>query len=220
MSKIALCIYGQIRSFELVKESLKNNLIDIYDMDIFIHFWNRYDNSIKVNEGQFNHVNGDIEYGNFNETSIDEILNFLKPKLFKIEEPIEYAKNTESMFYSMEQVNNLKKEYESRYNFEYDIVLRTRIDLYHNSKINLLENDLINIINRPGGCGGFNDWLAFGNSKNMNLISSIYSEYKENDRIKEPCPEGLLNNVIKDKNININYIPKTFDIFRKNGIRV
>ncbi len=220
MPKIALCIYGQIRSFDLVKESLKNNLIDIYDMDIFIHFWNRYDDSIKVNDNQFNHENGAIEYGNFNETNIDEVLNFLKPKSFKIEEPIEYAKNTESMFYSIEQSNNLKKEYEMRYNFEYDIVLRSRIDLYHNSRLDLFENDSINIINRPGGCEGLNDWLAFGSSKNMNLISSIYSEYKENERIKEPCPEGLLKDVIEIKNININYITKTFDIIRKNGIRV
>lgn len=217
--RIALCISGQIRSFDIIKESLKNNLIDNYDMDIFVHFWNRYDDNIKVNEGQFNHICQN-EYGQFNETNINELLNFLKPKSFKIEEPIEYAQNTESMFYSIEQSNNFKIEYEKRYNFEYDVVIRSRIDIYHNSKFELFENNSINIIDRPGGCGGLNDWLAFGNSKNMNMISSIYSEYKDNIRIKQICPEGILGDVVFNKKININYIPKTFNVIRKNGIRL
>ena len=218
--RVALCIWGQIRSFDLIKESFKNNLLDHYDIDIFVHFWNRYDNSVKVNEGMINHINGAIEYGYFNETDIDDILNFIKPKIFKIENPIEYAQNTESLFCSMEQSNNLKIEYENRYNFKYDIVLRSRIDLYHNTKLELFENNSINIIDRPGGCGGLNDWLAFGSSKNMDIISSVYSEHKHNTRIKEGCAEGLLGDVVSNKNLHINYIPKTFDILRRNGIRV
>jgi hypothetical protein len=218
--KIAFCLYGQIRSFDLIKESLKLNLMDAHNPDIFIHFWNLYDNNIKVNEGQFNHENGVIEYGNFNESSIDEILNLLKPKIFKVDEPMSFAKNTESMFYSIEQSNKLKLEYEERYKFKYDLVIVSRFDLYHNSNLELIENDSINVINRPGGCDGLNDWFFYGNSKVIDLVSKIYSSYKETDRIKERCPEGMISDFVSDNNISVNHIEKTFDIIRKNGIRV
>lgn len=218
--KIALCLYGQIRSFDLVKESLILNLLNVHNPDVFIHFWNLYDSSIKVNEGQFNHVNGVIEYGNFNESSIDEILNLLKPKIFKVDEPMSFAQNTESMFYSIEQSNELKSEYESRYNFRYDLVIMSRIDLHHNRELSLLNNDSLNLINRPGGCGGLNDWLFYGRSEIIDSVSKIFSHYKDSDRIKERCPEGIIGEFVNKNNIPVNHIEKTFYIIRKNGIRV
>ena len=37
--KIALCLSGQARSFEQGYEYYKKNLLDHYDVDVFIHTW-------------------------------------------------------------------------------------------------------------------------------------------------------------------------------------
>jgi hypothetical protein len=39
MAKIALCLSGQARSFQKGYEYHKKNLLDHYDVDVFIHAW-------------------------------------------------------------------------------------------------------------------------------------------------------------------------------------
>jgi hypothetical protein len=229
--KIALCFHGQIRSWNLIKDSLKEKLIDIHKPDIFFHFWERFDsldyhNSLvkdmfndhgPENESILNYEN---YYGKFNEYSIDEILQYLKPKAFKIEEPLSDMKNTKSMFYSIEQCKKLRIEYEKRTNIDYEIIIISRIDIFHNYVFEIIENDSLNLIYRPGGCGGFNDWLIYGNPIYIDIITNIYSSFQNSDRINKPCPEGIIGDLVSSNNLNVNYINKNFDVIRKNGDRV
>ena len=90
------------------------------------------------------------------------------------------ASNGLSMFYSMEQANNLKREYERAHGFQYDCVIRMRTDIlflepaapgalenYDLKKMNLRE------VHRAGHA--INDMFAFADSAAMDKITSVFS---------------------------------------------
>jgi len=43
--KIAICISGHLRTFELTHQSLRRNVLDKYDCDVFISTWNNIGNT-------------------------------------------------------------------------------------------------------------------------------------------------------------------------------
>jgi hypothetical protein len=123
------------------------------------------------------------------------ILNLYKPKKYIFEPPKKFLleeftganfelikpQNVLSMFYSIEQANNLKKEYEKENNFVYDIVIRSRTDIIlqnFNLDLNTLDNKIyyygLNqfMFNNIAIC---NDQFAIGSSEYMNIYSSLYS---------------------------------------------
>lgn len=107
--------------------------------------------------------------------------------------------------------NELKKNYESKNNFEYDIVIKCRPDLYYNY-INLDLNTTV--LNTPiaQSYGTISDIFAYSNSKIMNQYCSLFE--KMDGYIKENIHFNphilLLHHIetigipyIKDHNINL-----------------
>jgi hypothetical protein len=166
--KIALCLSGQPRSFKKGFEYHKTNLLDHYDVDVFIHTWS----------GQ----------------EVEELADLYNPVAMMIEEPLKddfdlkYTNTpnatmhpprfTVAMLYSMYKSCELKTEIELAESFSYDWVIKSRTDYALNVKIPFeeLDNTKLYIPNcrmvpeRDFG----NDQFAFGGSNVMNKRMSIY----------------------------------------------
>jgi hypothetical protein len=166
--KIALCIAGQPRSFKLGYDYIKENLLNHYDVDIFIHTWKNDD--------------------------VDEIKQLYNPVSILIEEPLQedfdsLYKNTPnavkypprytvSSYYSIYRSCELKTKNEFKTNTTYDWVIKSRFDYALNVIIpfNEMDNKKIYIPNcRMVPTRDFgNDQFAFSSSENMNDYMSTY----------------------------------------------
>lgn len=214
--RVALCLSGQIRSFNHVQQSLRDFLITPYNCDVFCHFWHKYDGSSYQN---FYNYDDPTDYGSFKDYKLYDIFDFLKPTSIRFDFP-SISENAKSMLRSIAKSNDLKKEHEKINNFKYDLVVRARWDLLYTEKINLHEckNNEIYLIDRPGGCGGVNDWFAYGTSETMDEYANVYYAFENTDRIKQLCPEGVLGMHLSNNNINVNIISKTFFVVRADGV--
>lgn len=186
MSRVALCISGHFRSYEQAYSSLKKAILNPIRPDIFIFTWNTvgYDGA---DRGDNHLVKVPI-----NQHRLQQLF---APKQMVIEparvwDTRKYAHrlgsglrtpyNVNGMFYGIYKANQLKKEFEKKHNFTYDIVIRGRADLLFNNLLNM--NDIENCKNtngiyfpKFGSYGGINDQFAFGSSKSMDLYAETYN---------------------------------------------
>ncbi|OEV72053.1 hypothetical protein AJY52_00790, partial [Campylobacter lari] len=129
--RLAIHLYGHMRTYEKTYQSFYQNIIEInekdgWNIDIFIHTWdvfNRTDPNIwHAKDNLFPTITG-------KKLSSDDKINIIKiyqPKKYIIEvDPNKPAGRYESVRKAM----NLRKEYEEEMNIAYDIYLTTRPDL-------------------------------------------------------------------------------------------
>lgn len=204
--KIALCFSGQPRFIKESCGDILQNVIQCYDVDVFAHFW--FDENLQTQpykyggDGKWQHqriskdaiddfskiyhplklvtepsksfVHSQLHF----ETSLHRYWrggfnNPLEPN-FK-ERTIN---NVLSYFYSLNEVNRLKKLYEYENDFKYDVVIRCRTDALVKSRIQF-ENYNLNVINYSGmqnqPDGMIHDWFDFGNSEVMDAFMSVFS---------------------------------------------
>jgi len=173
--KIALCLSGQPRSLQEGFHYHSRNLIEEYDVDVFVHSWN-------------SDYNG-------------KVLRLYKPKLYKFddymfgkEHDIKYEyeggkhdawppKNALHGFYSIYHANKLKSEYEKQNGFVYDWVVRSRFDYALNViiKFKKLENHFLYVPERSDVrhmqlmC----DQFAFSGSSIMDKYSETFLNIDE-----------------------------------------
>jgi hypothetical protein len=162
--KIALCFAGQARSFKKGYEYYKRNLLDNYDVDVYIHTW------------QF-----DLQ---------QELANLYNPVAHIFEEPPETNANTKYthtpdaikypprnnwlQFYSLNKVKELIDE-----KINYDWIIRTRLDFALNLVIPFTELDanklyIPNCRMVPERDFG-NDQFAFSSKENMFKYMSTFN---------------------------------------------
>lgn len=168
MAKIALCLSGQPRSFKEGYEYHKRNLLDHYDVDVFIHTW------------EFDDLE---EYARL----YDPIAMMVeKPLVDNFDEQYTNTPNAErhpprftvAMLHSIYKSCELKTTHELTDRFVYDWVVKSRSDYALNVVIPFdeLDNTKLYIPNcrmvpeRDFG----NDQFAFGGSDVMNKRMSIY----------------------------------------------
>jgi|9_EtaG_2_1085328.scaffolds.fasta_scaffold32050_3 hypothetical protein len=206
--KIALCLYGLIGSKYTGKsydklggedevltacyESFYNNLICNGNVDVFFHTW-------------------DV---NFEE----KLVSKYKPKLHKVEPQIVFKDVVRgdhnrvqahySRWYSTQQVNNLKQQYESENGFKYDMVIMSRFDMIWTTpiKIDNYNSDIFYIPKtskrgKPWGWPHNNlneigDLWYISGSDNMDKFTMLYD--KINDYMKNGCPRwnGISNHML------------------------
>ena len=133
--KIAIQLFGHLRTYKKCYPALKKHLLDRYDCDIFMHTWDTIDHSTKT--WHKNRSKNPLK-------KIDEntLKNLYHPKALKIEKQIPKdlgvltANNRKisifgihSMFYSMKSVNDLRQKYEQDNAFKYDFVVFIRPDI-------------------------------------------------------------------------------------------
>lgn len=213
--KIALCLSGQPRFFAEGYKFFYDNLLKNYDVDIFYHTWFNKEDTGKPYTGEAQQYG----IGNIEANTDNLLVELYKPKKCIIETPYspnsmnrdiknEREKIMLSMFYSIKQANELKKQYEQENNFKYDCVIRGRFDSALMEEIRIEEYDLKDVnfldilhVETEVVC----DYFWFTNSENMDLSCTIYDDletYIDIDNVKT-YGENLTTYNCKKHNLNI-----------------
>lgn len=166
--KIALCIAGQPRGFRTAYEYVKRNLLDIYDVDVFIHTW-KNDHLVEIGQ-MYNPVSMRVE-----EPLTDDFdslyTNTPNPQKWP-------PRFTVASYYSIYRSCELKTIEEVQSKKIYDWVIRSRFDYALNTVIPFeeMDNSKLYIPNcRMVPTRDFgNDQFAFSSSQNMNQYMSTY----------------------------------------------
>ncbi|MDG6777384.1 hypothetical protein QCB44_01555 [Thiomicrorhabdus sp. zzn3] len=140
--RVALCISGQMRSFEECYPSQYQNLIEIFQPDVFIHTWSDLGQSIreKVASDVITPESLDNKLSklyapkrmvieDYHASYCDLFHGVKVPEVLKEAEPVSY-KGALPMFYKIWACNQLCLEYALEVGIKYDLVIRLRPDLY------------------------------------------------------------------------------------------
>lgn len=208
--KIALCISGQLRCVDKTYQSLFYNLLKEYNPDIFISTWDDFPIKLKQAETLYDPkeilIEKPIQFNN-----LEKFAN----RMENIRNPL----NVLSMYYKIQSCNLLKKNWEQKYDFKYDFVIRWRSDIYltHEVKIPISNGKSI-FVPQYGHYFGVNDQVAIGASDLMDKYSCLFDkkeEYFESGQVF--IPEILLAHHLNKENINIEKINLDYLLLRQNG---
>jgi SAM-dependent methyltransferase len=194
-TRIAICISGNLRTFDRTYNSFYANLLYPYqnDADVFIHTWD----TIGAKSLSYDHPLSFVETKN----KMNEINSILKPKSIIIEN---YATTSPSirmmtdkiklsesdrdglrnrspfdygcMLYSWNKTKQLVDEYENNNNIKYDLIVKLRSDLMFTGKFNI-ENAFDKLCVPNIGQYYFhamNDQFALGPASSMKTYLSLY----------------------------------------------
>jgi len=218
MSRLAICLSGQPRNFEISYQSLLDFYFPNYECDVFIHTWKDTNYS-----SQFcNKVieNTDDLHGRY--------IKLFKPKKIMIEDQISFDKtgikdlvwgckldSVLSMFYSIQLVNKLKSKYEREHDFIYDFVMRIRTDLKLIRPIKLedIAPNHIALFNwtqqNTYNERGYSDVFAIGNSNLMDVYSNAFDKilhYLQTDTSWSFPDSKLRNEYLLKRHLDVNCI--------------
>jgi hypothetical protein len=174
----AICITGQLRTWNQVKDNIIQNIIGD-NTDVF--FVCDEDLSIP-------NINHEIikEPQSFYDESILQLFHSRKNHETSVE-------NCVNMFYKIMKCNDLKIQYENNHNFKYDTVVRLRTDTPFQKPIIFSEHkDKIFIPNNLD-FGGLCDRFAYGPSDLMDKFCNLFINIKQ--YFDEGCqfhPETIL----------------------------
>ena len=145
-----------------------------------------------------------------------------------------YWNNSIWAFYNVMMCNNLKKEYEIENGFRYDIVIRSRMDLFWFREVNEQEIELAreNIVlpwdwafrSGPPWNGrypfGFADVYALSSSELFDFYSNAYNFIPEFSSIYPYAPESLLGYYLKDQPVKEvkRHVITEYPIIERNGL--
>lgn len=146
--KIALCLYGHLRTFEYCYKSLRNNIIDLYDCDVFMHTWSTtecstaswHDDKAK-NSSSIELTNKLISYYKLKDILIENQEN--KENEYGYFHPVDFPDKNVSiwgvhcLWHSISQVNKLREDWQNKNNVKYNFVIFTRPDILFNNKFDL-----------------------------------------------------------------------------------
>lgn len=226
--KTALCISGHLRTFEDNYQSVKNNILDKLDCDVFIHTWDIMGLSYRFTDASL--------YAVETRRLAERIKNLYNPKKFVMEQtktfiatPLMHARQLDhrdipgilSMFYKIEACNQLKIDYENENNFKYDCVIRFRGDLYMETGLPIDSTTNLNHLFIPvfGNFGGVCDQFAYGSSSIMDTYASLYSNITKYMQAGAPMnPERLLQFHVDVNKLPIHKVHVKYLIKRANGL--
>jgi hypothetical protein len=215
--KIAICLSGMMRNFENTYPRFKKHIIDAHNPDIFFC---GYPNKQDINYCKEKLINLYNPKKYILRSYNDEIRKNICSNEKKYEShkrPETVINNYISQIYNIKLSDQLRIEYEKENNFIYDVVVRSRIDVYYFKSFE--ENEL-----KMANCGEVlipdewdfkivnnicvSDSFAMSNSKNMELYSSLYDcfdNYYENGITLHP--ETMLGYHLYQKKLNRIKIP-------------
>lgn len=203
MKKVAILISGYLRSLKNNIDSLKENLLNLYDVDIYIHI---------TNSNECKYIN--------NKINIDEINLLLKPKVIIITDNINFNNKYNDLYnqnYKFYILNQKRIEIEKIENISYDIVIKFRPDIYLQEKIlfEIIDENSVYIpkdnkidkikLKNPND-NYICDIIAFGKSNVMNKYFDMYLYLDSLIPIYGNINETLLYNYLIDNSINFNLI--------------
>lgn len=227
--KIALCLSGHLRNFEKTYSTLYFHFLNKYDVDIFIHTWDKLGFSCAFKTD--NTLND-------TSTKIEEVKQLYKPKSI-IVEPSDFIEELKSqgdqyaphlknepkhvghmasMFYKIYACNELKNKYQIETNTKYDWVVRCRPDLFFQNTIEIPSKNKPHTVWVPRALSNvdwYNDQFAIGSPDNMDLYSSVFFDIPEYFLArKEFYPEKFLVWAFQKKKLTNEWWDVYFNIYR------
>jgi len=231
--KIAICFSGQLREMHKSFDYWKS-IIDQHDMDVYGSFWERSQeekSSEDVTQEELfyrlNPIECEWECSKSFENSLvcvfreEMIKNFnsdanwpLLPELFESTRECRFF----NLWYKVMRCNLLSQKK------DYDIVIRTRSDIYLEPFPKLEVNDYFNLLwgytyNEMWlNNGGPPDQFAFGTQKNMNYYSSLFiylSRYLKEGAYMFP-PENILKTHLSQFEVRLKQIVSLLFYFRND----
>ena len=201
MSKVAICIAGEMRYWEITK-----NIFNSLDADIFISTWD-------TNDRQDNYPYKFHGNKNINDEIVDGLDNLIEAEFLPKEVENKFTFNIPKYWYLIHRCNILKNKQEVKENFKYDCVIVTRPD-------NVIEKNIIRRIPKKldelyvysskispsDETFGFQtmDSLSFGTSSTMDIYSSLYKHiYMSEDYNVVPMGHSLIPFYMKYIGLNI-----------------
>lgn len=210
--RIALCLSGQPRGLPLSIDLLKKGLVEPNKItDVFFHAWhNEEDVGKSYNSAQSNQ---NSIVGCVKPQTKETLVEQLQPLKYIVEPQKEFphlrsliqepSANQEllgSNFYSVWMANELKKQHEQEQGFVYDMVVRTRYDLFYYEQVDLMKcvqavsegkivvmeefqnhQDWKNNSDKP-----MVDIFAVGNSAVMDVFSGVYPNMESLNKVINP----------------------------------
>lgn len=183
--KIAICISGHLRTFEKTHASLKRNVLDKYDCDVFLSTWDNVGNTLYHAHYPtgFDETDDKIDVGRVKEVYQPTglaIQNAFDEDVQAIKKPFEglttrngaNVQHIVPMYYKMWHCNNLRKEHQKKTGINYDVVVKCRPDVYIH-KLDA-EKAMEKIQFLPGHCG-FNDLIFLGPSDAMSDVFDLFT---------------------------------------------
>ncbi len=248
--KVAIVIGGQPRGGELSCQFLLEGLVHCnpaHEIDLFVHTW--FDNALanQTFSSAQPHQSGKI--GCYHPDIPNIFISRLRPRSFLIERPRDFEqfshledlptvtqKHLASMYYSTWRANNLKSDFEAEYNFQYDLVIKTRVDLRYFEPIifeNIIDQDLSNAVyvaaihqhmrmndayprQSGGNYSSMSDTLVAGTSKNIDKICDIYPDFESIHHDIKPFQYGecYIGYQRTKHNLQVKMAPMNYQIYR------
>ena len=213
MSKVAICIAGEMRYWEITK-----NVFNSFDADIFISTWD-------TNDRQDNYPYKFHGNKNINNEIVDGLDNLIEAEFLPKEIESKFTFNIPKYWYLIHRCNILKNKQEVKENFKYDCVIVTRPD-------NVIEKNIIRKIPKKldelyvysskispsDETFGFQtmDSLSFGTSSTMDIYSSLYKHiYMSEDYNVIPMGHSLIPFYMKYIGLNMSDKEITHDMINK-----
>ena len=242
MKRIAICFSGHDRNFINSFEKIKTNFIlpleeNNCKIDYFLSLWDTNGHR-KDNWGGYTDINSIIQLLNPKGVLIEQFdrNNFIyKYNTDKWKEYSHLSNNTTcgdsvSMWYKVQGCFDMVEKYQTRYNFEYDSIVRTRPDVLFNDIFNtailndIFSNDVVYIPRWHGKYEEISktvmDFFGIGNYKVMKQYMSVYNnvEYLLECNEYPHTGEGLLCGQLQ--NIEIKRIDNGFSLQRNNYVEI
>jgi hypothetical protein len=220
--KIALCISGTVRTFKKCYQSLIDNIINLYDCDVFMFIQNG--ENVK-----------DMDLIK----SVKKVI--VEPPVLDEKDYKKYVRHMSSVplqnflrqIYNVKMCNDLVLDYEKQKNIKYEWIIRCRTDIIITKKLSdldKLDNDIIYIpryswhnqdhLNKYYPIGRFNfaksdcipDFFAFSSPKLMKIYAS--DRYNDFDQLvketKVIFPERTLGDYLKKREVKVDIIESNF----------
>lgn len=202
--KIALCFSGQPRFVKECSSSILTNVVQNYDVDVFAHLWFDDDlqkkpykfggsggwesqrissNSIDDFKEVYNPVEILVEPSrSFGDLDLDVDFELSEAKYWpgSLEGEPDFKErqinNCLSYFYSLSEVNRLRKLYEYKNKIKYDYVIRCRTDTQVNQALpyELFDPKSVHFTSLMQPPPFINDWFNFGGSEAMEAFMGVF----------------------------------------------
>jgi hypothetical protein len=200
--KIAVCFSGQYRTAKECAPNLKKFFSSQkHEVDFFIHTWDTT---------SYKNFNGTNVYPQRDRFITEEEIEFLKktyePKGIKVESHSNYINKYVNngfgggleLWYSFYKSMSLKKMFERKNNFRYDVVIKIRLDCMFEN-INNFDNHITDILSKPKNTIATffkyasdwkdrlttisaNDVFFIGTSVTMDMYSNFFIDKKNYDK--------------------------------------
>lgn len=196
--KVAVCISGQLRTYEKCYDNLRKYILEPLKADVFIQIWdtvgashkelpsNAYQDKVNENTILDMYKPKKLVIESQPKNAHDNLYGKKVPDILKKIEPLHY-KSALSMFYQIKKCNDLAITYSREHKFQYDIIVRVRPDTMFLEKIpeNLIKKTIQTpnmvyyadyaIDTRYQVC----DKFAFGGEKGMIKYTSVWDKIEE-----------------------------------------